>query len=109
MFSALVRVTAAMRLAGEGLCKMLRRSGGEGRALQLCQEVTGRALAARWAWNQLGRLLLRSGQAPQVCRTPDARPACGTQGCKLADVKCRALWLVVDISGLTAYGLQPVR
>ena len=75
---------------------MLRRSGGEGRALQLCQEVTGRAPTARWAWNQLGRLLLRSGQAPQVCRTHQRlslRVEHMTQGCKLADVNAgRCVW-----------------
>lgn len=71
-------------LTGEGLCGLLRQEGRADTAKALCQEVTGRAAAAGWAWRLLGFYHLEGGQHEKAVQC--------FQTSLRGDVKCAAAW-----------------
>ena len=72
------------RNSGEGLCGLLRQEGRAETAKALCQEVTGRAAAAVWAWRLLGFYSLEAGDYEKAVQC--------LQTSLRGDVKCAAAW-----------------
>ena len=70
--------------AGEGLCGLLRQEGRADTAKALCQEVTGRAPAAVWAWRLLAFYCLEAADYEKAVQC--------FQTSLRGDVKCAAAW-----------------